>query len=81
MKTKDDIFAFIKNVLVTQFECDEDVVSLEARLYEDLDLDSIDAVDMVVALQKEIKKSVDPKEYQEVKTVQDIVDTAYRLLS
>lgn len=48
---KNEVYNEIKTLLVKLFELDEDDITLESRLYEDLELDSIDAVDMVVHLQ------------------------------
>ncbi|MEG9083322.1 acyl carrier protein, partial [Escherichia coli] len=50
-----------------------------ARLYEDLDLDSIDAVDMVVNLQKKTGHKIKPETFKAVRTVQDIVDVVEQL--
>ena len=44
--TRDDIFAQIKAALVELFEVDEEAITPEARLYQDLELDSIDAIDL-----------------------------------
>lgn len=81
MKSKDEIFEYLKDMLVKNFECDEEKVTKEARLYEDLDLDSIDAVDMVVSLQKKTGIKVTPDQFKEVKTTNDIVEVVYALLN
>ena len=52
----------------------------EARLYEDLELDSIDAVDMIVHLQKKTGKKIKPETFKSVRTVQDVVDAVEQLL-
>ncbi len=46
--TKDDIFARLQSVLVESFNIPAEKITPQARLYEDLDIDSIDAVDMMV---------------------------------
>ena len=51
----------------------------EARLYDDLDLDSIDAVDMVVHLQKKTGHKIKPDTFKAVRTVQDVVDVVEQL--
>ena len=56
--TRDDIFAQIKAALVELFEVDEEAITPEARLYQDLELDSIDAIDLVVHLQKLTGKKI-----------------------
>ena len=61
------------------FEIDPQDITPEARLYEDLELDSIDAIDMIVHLQKKIGKKIKPEEFKTVRTVQDVVDAVERL--
>ena len=61
------------------FELDAEQIKPESRLYEDLDLDSIDAVDMVVHLQKRSGKKIKPEDFKAVRTVQDVVDAVERL--
>ena len=58
---KNEIFAEIKAMLIKQFELEEDQITLESNLFTDLDLDSIDAIDMVVYLQKKTGKKFSPE--------------------
>ena len=69
----------ISALLVNVFEIDPQDIMPEARLYEDLELDSIDAIDMIVHLQKKIGKKIKPEEFKTVRTVQDVVDAVERL--
>jgi len=64
----------LKDVLVRDFEVDPEVIVLDARLYEDLDLDSIDAVDLVVRLREITGKKVPPEQFKSVRTVGDVVE-------
>ena len=50
---REELFKHVKETLVKEFECDESAIVPEARFYEDLDLDSIDAVDLIVRLRNE----------------------------
>ena len=77
---KVEIYQQISNLLVKLFELDAEDITPESRLYEDLDLDSIDAVDLVVHLQKTTGKKIKPEMFKSVKTVQDIVDAIAALL-
>lgn len=79
--TRDDIFAQIQAALVELFEVDEEAVTPEARLYQDLELDSIDAIDLVVHLQKLTGKKIKPEEFKSVRTVADVVDAVERLIA
>ena len=63
VKSRDEIFDFLKKLLVDHFEMQEDSITLDARLYEDLDLDSIDAVDMIVELKRVTGKNMDPNAF------------------
>jgi acyl carrier protein len=76
---KELILAKLKAFLVDLFEVPEEDITLEARLSEDLDLDSIDAVDLVVKLQELTGQRIKPDEFKSVRTVQDVVDRVYEL--
>lgn len=78
---KDAIYQEVVGLLVTLFELDEADITPASRLYEDLELDSIDAVDMVVHLQKRIGRKIKPEIFKSVRTVQDVVDAVEQLLS
>ena len=70
----------VKKVMVELFELDPNEITLEAKLYEDLDLDSIDAVDLVVKLQNYTGKKIKPEEFKTVRTVSHVVDAVADLL-
>jgi acyl carrier protein len=72
--SRDTVFSKLQDILNELFEIDKDDVTLDAKLYEDLDLDSIDAVDLIVHLQKITKHKFKPEEFKLVKTVGDVVD-------
>ena len=75
--SKDEIFVKLREILVSVFELEESEVTPEALLGDDLDLDSIDAIDLVVKMKEftpEGKPAVDASILKEVKTVQDVVD-------
>ncbi|TCT91013.1 acyl carrier protein [Gibbsiella quercinecans] len=77
---KNEIYQEISGLLVKLFEVDVNDIKPEARLYEDLELDSIDAVDMVVHLQKRIGRKISPETFKTVRTVQDVVNAVEQLL-
>ncbi len=80
MKTKQDVFNLLQQLLVKEFELDADQISLDAHLYEDLDLDSIDAVDLVVKLREITGRKIEPEAFKSVRTVGNVVDAVYALL-
>ena len=77
---KQAIFDKLKAALIEDFEMDEAKVPPEARLYEDLELDSIDAVDLIVKLKSLLPTNIDPEVFKTVRTVQDVVDAIYNLI-
>lgn len=74
------IYQEVSALLVKLFEVDPDDIKPDARLYEDLDLDSIDAVDMIVHLQKKTGRKIKAEEFKTVRTVQDVVEAVERLM-
>ncbi len=79
--TRDEIFATLSEYLQEMFEVPAESVTLEAKLFEDLDLDSIDAVDLVVRLQDLTGKKIKPEAFKTVRTVSDVVDRVHDLLT
>ena len=75
--TKEELFDEIVRVMGELFEVDTEGVTRESRLVEDLDLDSIDAVDMIVHLQNMIGQRIKPQAFKSVRTVGDVVDVIY----
>ena len=78
--TKEEIFAELKTILTEELEIAEADIKLEANLFEDLDLDSIDAVDIAERMQKFTDKKLPPEEFKKIRTVNDIVEAVYALL-
>ena len=76
---KDEIFAEIKTMLVNQFELEPEQVTRESNLFTDLDLDSIDAIDMVVYLQKKTGKKFSPEQFKSVRTINDVVEVVFAI--
>lgn len=77
--TKEEIFAKIQEVLESEFEVEKENVTMDSRLFEDLDLDSIDAVDLVVKMKQHIPGKIDPEMFKSAKTVGAVVDILYPL--
>lgn len=71
----------IKDILVEEFECDPARLKTETNLFTELDLDSIDAVDLIVRLQQEIKKKVEPEDFRQIRTLGDVVAAVSKLLN
>jgi acyl carrier protein len=71
--TRDEIFNRLRDLLVQNFEIDPGRITGSARLFQDLDLDSIDAIDMVVQLQEWTGRRVPEEALRSVRTVDDVV--------
>jgi acyl carrier protein len=71
---KNKIFLDIKDILVLEFKIEADSISPDKRLYDDLDLDSLDLVDLVLDLKDRIGEKIDPGLFKEACTVQDLAD-------
>jgi len=78
--TKEEIFTKLKEVLVAEFELAEDDVIPEANFAEDLDMDSIDAVDLIVKMKGFVSGKIEPEQFKHVKTIQDVVDVLHSLI-
>ncbi len=79
--TKEQIFEELKNILHEELEIEEDLIKGEANLFEDLELDSIDAVDIAVRMQRFTDKKLTPEEFKQIKTVDDVVNAVLALLN
>lgn len=79
--TKEQIFEELKNILHDELEIEEDLIKGEANLFEDLELDSIDAVDIAVRMQRFTDKKLTPEEFKQIKTVDDVVNAVLALLN
>ncbi|SBV37250.1 Acyl carrier protein 2 [uncultured Stenotrophomonas sp.] len=78
--TKTELFERIVHILNDSFEIAPERITPEARLYEDLDIDSIDAVDLIVQLKPLLGRNLQPEAFKAVRSVQDVVDVVYTLL-
>lgn len=75
-----EIYARISQILEELFEIDPATIHPSANLYTDLDIDSIDAVDLIVELKKFTGKRIEPDDFKSVRTIQDVVNEVDKLL-
>ncbi len=80
-KSREEIFDIVYGILVSDFECSREDLKPETRLFEDLDLDSIDAVDFLVRLQKLTEKRVDPEDFKKIRTLDDLVNVIEKIIN
>jgi acyl carrier protein len=66
---------------VELFELEPERITLEANLYQDLEIDSIDAGDLIDHIKRQTGKKIAAEEFKAVRTVGDVVEAVYRLTS
>jgi acyl carrier protein len=69
----------IVRIISELFEINPERIKPDAQLYSDLEIDSIDAVDLALALKNLVGRKIGPEEFKQVRTVQDIVDAVHRI--
>jgi acyl carrier protein len=74
-----EIFGKLQELLVELFEIEPAKVTLEANLYKDLDIDSIDAVDLIIKLKEITGRRIQPEAFKQVRTVGDVVNVVHGL--
>lgn len=80
--THEEIQGRITDVLCELFELNSADVTPESRLYEDLDIDSIDAIDLIVELKTMTDgKKIDPEDFKAVRTVNDVILAIEKLMN
>ena len=80
MDSREEIYSLLCKLLVNMFEVEQGDIHAAANLYEDLDIDSIDAVDLVVELRAITGKQIDPDEFKAVRTVGDVVNAVAAII-
>jgi len=77
--TKEQIFDKLKEILIAEFGMEADLITLNARMFEELGLDSIDAVDLIVKMKPYLPGKLDPDMFKKARTVEDVVNVLYPL--
>jgi len=77
--SKDQIKQHIDQVLIELFEVEKSELVGSANLYDDLDIDSIDTIDLLIELKKVIGKDIDPASFKNTRTIDDVVDVISQL--
>jgi len=80
MYTRAEVTKKITSTLSTLFEVDPEAISESSLLYEDLDIDSIDAIDLIVELKSFTGLVIDPEDFKSVKTIEDVINIVCKLL-
>lgn len=72
--SKDQLQAWVVNLLAEMFELDKAELTAESNLYADLDIDSIDAVDLAVKLKQLTGQRLQPEVFKTIRTIGDVVE-------
>ena len=78
---EEEILIKLKKVLMDEFEVDEEKITPNASFYEDLELDSLDAIDLIVTMNNVYNIDVDNKSMEEILTIQQLIDTVKRYIT
>lgn len=78
---KEEILNELTNILVNDLDIPKEKISGSSNLFTDLDLDSIDAVDIAVRMQRYTNKKLSPDEFKQIKTVDNVVNAVWTLLN
>jgi acyl carrier protein len=81
MQTREEVFATLRDALVELFELDAERITLEANLYQDLEIDSIDAVDLIDHIKRQTGKKIAAEEFKAVRTVGDVVEAVLNVVN
>ena len=78
--TREEISEKLTEILTDDFEIEKNLITPDANLFEDLELDSIDAVDLAVKVQHFTGKKIPPENFKKIKTINDVIDTIEELV-
>ena len=81
MKNRNEIFDQLVKILAEEFDLNKSSLTMNASLYDELDLDSIDTVDLVLKLQELTGSKIDPETFKSVRTIENVVDAVEQLIS
>jgi len=79
--SKAELYDWVVDLLAEMFELDKSKLSLQSNLYADLDIDSIDAVDLAVKLKQLTGKRLQPEVFKTIRTIEDVVNALTDLAS
>jgi acyl carrier protein len=79
--SKDELYKWVVDLLAEMFELDKSKLSPQSNLYADLDIDSIDAVDLAVKLKQMTGKRLQPEVFKTIRTIEDVVNALTDLSS
>lgn len=79
--TEQEIQKILMEALVSLFEIDEDRIKPETNLYEDLEIDSIDAIDLIDYIKRQTGYKLQAEDFRNVRTVSDVITAVKKISS
>ncbi|NOZ91623.1 MAG: hypothetical protein GXO60_10115 [Epsilonproteobacteria bacterium] len=78
--SEQEIFDKIKEVLINDFEVEEQLIKKETSFYDDMGLDSLDAIDLIVSLNNIYNIEVDNKDIEEIRNIEQLIEVVQKNL-
>ena len=78
--SRDELYVWVVDLLVEMFELDKAELTPGSNLYADLDIDSIDAVDLAVKLKQLTGRRLQPEVFKTIRTIGDVVSALDTLI-
>ncbi|MGZ8217398.1 acyl carrier protein [Methylomagnum sp.] len=78
MRDREEVLQTLKKLISEMFEIEPDEITPSAS-FKDLDLDSIDAVDLMVKLREITGRRIQPEDFKNARTIQDVVETIHKM--
>jgi len=75
--TKEEVLAKVKDIIIEQLGADEDQITMEASFRDDLEADSLDLVELIMAFEEEFGGEISDEEAQKITTVGEAVNYLY----
>ncbi|MBI1877242.1 MAG: acyl carrier protein [Chloroflexi bacterium] len=75
--TKEEVFAKVRDIIIDQLGADEDQITMEASFRDDLEADSLDLVELIMAFEEEFGGEISDEEAQKITTVGEAVNYLY----
>lgn len=77
--SKQEILDHINGVLIDLFEIEEEKLVPDAKLYDDLDIDSIDTIDLLIELKKFVGKDIDADAFVDARTLDEVAEVIHKM--
>lgn len=77
--TEQEIQKILTDALVELFEADESKITPETHLYQDLEIDSIDAIDLIDHIKRQTGYKLQAEDFRNVRTVADVVEAVKKI--